>query len=237
MAKDKGTYYISTPIYYPSSNLHIGHTYCTVMADAMARFKRLQGYDVMFLTGTDEHGQKIQTLADEKGVSPQQYVDEVVDGIKALWKTMEISYDDFIRTTEPRHIKRVQALFMKMYEKGDIYKGEYEGWYCTPCESFWTQNQLVDGKYCPDCGREVTKAKEEAYFFKISKYADELLRIFREQHPRVESFIRDNFNRSMQEGTVIEMKVTKPDGRTSICNFRVSKEDLETVEILRNIKG
>ena len=179
MANDKGTYYISTPIYYPSSNLHIGHTYCTVMADAMARFKRLQGYDVMFLTGTDEHGQKIQTYADEKGVTPQEYVDEIVAGIKDLWKTMEISYDDFIRTTEPRHIKRVQALFMKMYEKGDIYKGEYKGWYCTPCESFWTENQLVDGKYCPDCGREVTKAKEEAYFFKISKYADKLLDIFR----------------------------------------------------------
>ncbi len=178
MAKDKGTYYISTPIYYPSSNLHIGHTYCTVMADAMARFKRLQGYDVMFLTGTDEHGQKIQTLADAKGVSPQAYVDEVVAGIKDLWKTMEISYDDFIRTTEPRHIKRVQSLFMKMYEKGDIYKGEYEGWYCTPCESFWTQNQLIDGTKCPDCGREVSKAKEEAYFFKISKYADKLLDIF-----------------------------------------------------------
>ena len=178
MAKDKGTYYISTPIYYPSSNLHIGHTYCTVMADAMARFKRLQGYDVMFLTGTDEHGQKIQTLAEAKGVSPQEYVDEVVAGIKELWKTMEISYDDFIRTTEPRHTKRVQQLFMRMYDKGDIYKGEYEGWYCTPCESFWTQNQLVDGKYCPDCGREVNKAKEEAYFFKISKYADKLLDIF-----------------------------------------------------------
>ncbi len=179
MTKDKGTYYISTPIYYPSSNLHIGHTYCTVMADAMARFKRLQGYDVMFLTGTDEHGQKIQQYADAKGVTPQQYVDEVVASIKELWKTMEISYDDFIRTTEPRHIKRVQALFMKMYEKGDIYKGEYEGWYCTPCESFWTENQLVDGK-CPDCGRPVTKDKEEAYFFKMSKYADKLLELFRE---------------------------------------------------------
>ena len=179
MTANKGTYYISTPIYYPSSNLHIGHTYCTVMADAMARFKRLQGYDVMFLTGTDEHGQKILTYAQEKGVTPQQYVDEIVAGIKELWKTMEISYDDFIRTTEERHIKRVQALFMKMYEKGDIYKGEYEGWYCTPCESFWTESQLVDGK-CPDCGRPVTKAKEEAYFFKMSKYADKLLELFRE---------------------------------------------------------
>ncbi len=173
----KGTYYITTPIYYPSSNLHIGHTYCTVMADAMARFKRLSGYDVRFLTGTDEHGQKIQTLADAKGVSPQAYVDEVVDGIKKLWATMEISYDDFIRTTEPRHIKRVQQLFMKMYEKGDIYKGEYEGLYCTPCESFWTESQLVNG-CCPDCGRPVQPAKEEAYFFKLSKYADKLLELF-----------------------------------------------------------
>lgn len=173
----KGTYYITTPIYYPSSNLHIGHTYCTVMADAMARFKRLSGYDVRFLTGTDEHGQKIQTLAEAKGVSPQTYVDEVVDGIKKLWATMEISYDDFIRTTEPRHVERVQKIFMKMYENGDIYKGEYEGLYCTPCESFWTESQLVNG-CCPDCGRPVTPAKEEAYFFKLSKYADKLLELF-----------------------------------------------------------
>ena len=173
----KGTYYITTPIYYPSSNLHIGHTYCTVMADAMARFKRLSGYDVRFLTGTDEHGQKIQTLADAKGVTPQAYVDEVVDGIKKLWATMEISYDDFIRTTEPRHVKRVQQIFMKMYEKGDIYKGEYEGLYCTPCESFWTESQLVNG-CCPDCGRPVQPAKEEAYFFKLSKYQDKLLELF-----------------------------------------------------------
>lgn len=177
MTQKKGTYYITTPIYYPSSNLHIGHTYCTVMADAMARFKRLSGYDVRFLTGTDEHGQKIQTIAQEKGMSPQEYVDEIVAGIKDLWKTMEISYDDFIRTTEPRHIKRVQELFMKLYENGDIYKGEYEGLYCTPCESFWTESQLVDGK-CPDCGRPVQKAKEEAYFFKLSKYQDKLLELF-----------------------------------------------------------
>ncbi len=173
----KNTYYISTPIYYPSSNLHIGHTYCTVMADAMARFKRLTGYDVMFLTGTDEHGQKIQKVADEKGMPPQQHVDEIVEGIKELWKTMEISYDDFIRTTEPRHVKRVQNIFMKMYEKGDIYKGEYEGWYCTPCEAFWTETQTVDGK-CPDCGRPVEKAKESAYFFKLSKYQEKLIDLF-----------------------------------------------------------
>ena len=177
MAETKGKYYITTPIYYPSSNLHIGHTYCTVMADAMARFKRLAGYDVRFLTGTDEHGQKIQDIAKKNGVTPQEYVDGVVAGIKDLWKTMEISYDDFIRTTEPRHIKRVQAIFMKMYEKGDIYKGEYEGMYCTPCESFWTESQLVDGK-CPDCGRPVQKAKEEAYFFRLSKYQDRLLELF-----------------------------------------------------------
>lgn len=182
MSKDKGTYYITTPIYYPSSNLHVGHTYCTVMADAMARFKRLCGYDVRFLTGTDEHGQKIETLAKAKGVTPQAYVDEVVDGIKKLWKTMEISYDDFIRTTEPRHVKRVQKIFMKMYENGDIYKSEYEGLYCTPCESFWTESQLVNG-CCPDCGRPVQAAKEEAYFFKLSKYADKLLELF-EKDPK-----------------------------------------------------
>ncbi len=182
MTNSKGTYYISTPIYYPSDNLHIGHTYCTVMADAMARFKRLAGYDVHFLTGTDEHGQKIQTIADKAGVTPQEYVDKIVLNIKELWKVMEISYDDFIRTTEPRHIKRVQAMFMQMYEKGDIYKGEYQGMYCTPCESFWTESQLNDGS-CPDCGRSVEAAKEEAYFFRMSKYQDALLELF-EKNPK-----------------------------------------------------
>ena len=182
MTNSKGTYYISTPIYYPSDNLHIGHTYCTVMADAMARFKRLAGYDVHFLTGTDEHGQKIQTIADKAGMTPQEYVDKIVLNIKELWKVMEISYDDFIRTTEPRHIKRVQAMFMQMYEKGDIYKGEYQGMYCTPCESFWTESQLNDGS-CPDCGRSVEAAKEEAYFFRMSKYQDALLELF-EKNPK-----------------------------------------------------
>ena len=171
---DKKTFYITTPIYYPSDNLHIGHTYCTVMADAMARFRRLQGYDVRFLTGTDEHGQKIQKKAEEKGVTPQAYVDEVVAGIQKLWATMEISYDDFIRTTQPRHMKRVQEIFKKMYAKGDIYKGAYEGWYCTPCESFWTDTQVGENHICPDCGRPVEKAHEEAYFFKLSKYAEPL---------------------------------------------------------------
>ena len=205
---EKGTYYISTPIYYPSSNLHIGHTYCTVMADAMARFKRLQGYDVMFLTGTDEHGQKIQLLAEEKGVTPQQYVDEVVAGIKELWKTMEISYDDFIRTTEDRHVKRVQEMFMKLYEKGDIYKGEYEGWYCTPCESFWTEAQLVDGN-CPDCGRPVTKAKEEAYFFRLSKYADDLLKLYEENPGFLEPESRRNEMRAFIEQGLEDLCISR----------------------------
>ena len=177
MANSKGTYYITTPIYYPSSNLHIGHTYCTVMADAMARFKRLCGYDVWFLTGTDEHGHKIQLAAEATGQQPKEYLDKMVEDIIDLWGTMEISYDDFIRTTEERHKRRVQNIFMKIYEKGDIYKGEYVGMYCTPCESFWAESQLADGK-CPDCSRPVQEAKEEAYFFKLSKYADKLIELF-----------------------------------------------------------
>ncbi|MCJ7687906.1 MAG: methionine--tRNA ligase [Clostridiaceae bacterium] len=178
----KKTYYITTPIYYPSANLHIGNTYTTVAADAIARFKRLTGYDVMFLTGTDEHGQKLQRIAEEKGVTPKEYVDEIVAGIQELWKIMDISYDKFIRTTDDYHKKAVQKLFKQLYDQGDIYKGAYEGWYCTPCESFWTENQAVDGK-CPDCGRPVEKAKEEAYFFKMSKYADRLI-AYIEAHPQ-----------------------------------------------------
>ena len=177
----KKTYYITTPIYYPSTNLHIGNTYTTVAADAIARFKRLSGYDVMFLTGTDEHGQKIQRIAEEKGIKPIEHVDEIVAGIKDLWKMMNISYDKFIRTTDDYHVEAVQKIFKKLYDQGDIYKGSYEGWYCTPCESFWTETQLVDGK-CPDCGRAVEKSKEEAYFFKMSKYADRLIEYI-EEHP------------------------------------------------------
>ncbi|QAT38883.1 methionine--tRNA ligase [Clostridium sp. JN-9] len=177
----KKPFYITTPIYYPSANLHIGNTYTTVAADAMARFKRLTGYDVMFLTGTDEHGQKIQRIAEEKGVTPKAYVDEIVAGIQDLWKLMNISYDKFIRTTDDYHMKAVQKIFKKLYDQGDIYKGSYEGWYCTPCESFWTETQLVNGN-CPDCGRPVEKAKEEAYFFKMSKYADKLIEYI-ESHP------------------------------------------------------
>ena len=169
----KKTFYITTPIYYPSAKLHIGHTYCTVATDAMARYKRLQGYDVMFLTGTDEHGQKIEDKAKAAGVTPQQFVDNIVAGPKGildLWKLMNISNDRFIRTTDDYHVESIQKIFRKMYENGDIYKGEYKGKYCTPCESFWTESQLVDGK-CPDCGREVHDASEEAYFFRLSKYA------------------------------------------------------------------
>lgn len=168
------TFYISTPIYYPSGNLHIGHTYTTFMCDAIARYKRACGYDVFFLTGTDEHGQKIQTKAEEQNVTPQEYVDKMADGIQALWKELEITNTDFIRTTQVRHEKVVQKVFSKFLEQGDIYLSEYEGWYCKPCEAFFTESQLVDGK-CPDCGREVGKEKEEAYFFKMSKYTNRLL--------------------------------------------------------------
>ena len=174
--KDKNTFYITTPIYYPSDKLHIGHTYCTVATDAMARYKRLQGYDVMFLTGTDEHGQKIEDKAKEAGVSPKEFVDNIVEGPRGvldLWKLMNISNDRFIRTTDGYHEQAVQKIFKKLYEQGDIYKGKYEGKYCKPCESFWTETQLVDGK-CPDCGREVVDAQEEAYFFRLSKYADRI---------------------------------------------------------------
>ena len=172
--KCKGKFYITTPIYYPSAKLHIGHTYCTVATDTMARFKRLQGYDVMFLTGTDEHGQKIEDKAKEAGVTPKQFVDGIVEGkggVKDLWKLMNISYDRFIRTTDDYHVAAIQKIFKKMHDNGDIYKGTYKGKYCKPCESFWTESQLVDGK-CPDCGQEVQDAEEEAYFFRLSKYAD-----------------------------------------------------------------
>ena len=179
---DKGTYYITTPIYYPSANAHIGHCYTTVAADTMARFKKLCGYDTYFLTGSDEHGQKIERKAAEKGVTPQQFVDEIVANFKKLWELMEIDYDDFIRTTDKRHEVIVQKIFRQLYEQGDIYKGEYEGWYCTPCEAHWTETQLKEGHICPDCGRPVERVREEAYFFKTSKYQDWLIQYI-EEHP------------------------------------------------------
>ena len=194
--KDK--FYITTPIYYPSDKLHIGHTYCTVATDAMARYKRLQGYDVMVLTGTDEHGQKIEDKAKAAGVTPKQFVDNIVEGkggILDLWKLMNISNDRFIRTTDDYHEAAVQKIFKKLYEQGDIYKGKYVGKYCKPCESFWTETQLVDGK-CPDCGREVQDAEEEAYFFRLSKYADRILHLledtdFLEPRSRVNEMVNN----------------------------------------------
>ncbi|WHH57059.1 methionine--tRNA ligase [Petroclostridium sp. X23] len=185
------TFYITTPIYYPSDKLHIGHSYTTVAADAMSRYKRLRGYDVMFLTGTDEHGQKIQRKAEDKGVTPKAYVDEVVAGIKELWKTLNISHDRFIRTTDQQHKEVVQKIFKKLYDQGDIYKSEYEGWYCTPCESFWTEHQLQEGK-CPDCGREVELTKEESYFFKLSKYQDRLIKHIQDNPDFIQPVSRQN---------------------------------------------
>jgi methionyl-tRNA synthetase len=185
------TFYLTTPIYYPSGNLHIGHAYTTVAGDAMARYKRMRGYDVMFLTGTDEHGQKIQRKAEEKGITPQQYVDEIVSGIQELWGKLDISYDDFIRTTQDRHKEVVEKLFARLVEQGDIYLDQYEGWYCTPCESFYTDRQLENGN-CPDCNRPVEKVKEESYFFKMSKYADRLLQFYEENPEFIQPESRKN---------------------------------------------
>ena len=187
----KQSFYITTPIYYPSAKLHIGHAYCTTIADSIARYKRLSDFDVFFLTGSDEHGQKIEQKAQEQGVTPIEYVDKIVAGFQNLWKRLNISNDDFIRTTQKRHEKVVQEVFRRIYEKGDIYKGAYKGLYCTPCESFWLERQLVDGK-CPDCGREVKEVAEEAYFFKISKYADRLLKYIEENPDFIQPVSRRN---------------------------------------------
>lgn len=176
---NKKPFYITTPIYYPSGNPHIGHCYTTVACDSIARYRRMQGYDVMFLTGTDEHGLKIEQKAAEKGITPKQYVDEIVEIFKSLWNFMNISYDRYIRTTDDYHVETVQKIFKELYDKGYIYKGEYKGKYCTPCESFWTESQLVDGK-CPECGREVVEAKEEAYFFKMAPFADRIEKLLTE---------------------------------------------------------
>ena len=184
-------FYITTPIYYPSANFHIGHCYTTIVADAIARYKRLTGYDVFYLTGTDEHGEKIQKKANEAGVTPKEYVDKIVANAKVLWKSLDISYDKFIRTTDEEHVKCVQKIFERLYKQGDIYKGEYKGLYCTPCESFWTETQLINGK-CPDCGREVHEVSEEAYFFKLSKYQDRLVKYYEENPDFIEPESRKN---------------------------------------------
>ena len=190
MNNDK-KFYITTPIYYPSANFHIGHCYTTIVADAIARYKRLTGYDVFYLTGTDEHGEKIQKKANEAGVTPKEYVDKIVANAKDLWKSLDISYDKFIRTTDEEHVKCVQKIFERLYKQGDIYKGEYKGLYCTPCESFWTETQLINGK-CPDCGREVHEVSEEAYFFKLSKYQDRLVKYYEENPDFIEPESRKN---------------------------------------------
>lgn len=197
-------YYITTPIYYPSGDFHVGTCYCTLMADTLARYKRLRGYDVFFMTGTDEHGQKIEEKAKAQGITPKEYVDDFVNKAKDLWKILGISYDKYMRTTDEYHVKAVQKIFEILLEKGDIYKGEYKGLYCTPCESFWTETQLVDGK-CPDCGREVKEVKEEAYFFKLSKYKDRLLKYY-EEHPeflepekRKNEMIKNFFDKGLED--------------------------------------
>lgn len=190
MNNDK-KFYITTPIYYPSANFHIGHCYTTIVADAIARYKRLTGYDVFYLTGTDEHGEKIQKKANEAGVTPKEYVDKIVANAKDLWKSLDISYDKFIRTTDEEHVKCVQKIFERLYKQGDIYKGEYKGLYCTPCESFWTETQLINGK-CPDCGRDVDEVSEEAYFFKLSKYQDRLVKYYEENPDFIEPESRKN---------------------------------------------
>ena len=188
---DKGKYYITTPIYYPSDKLHIGHAYTSTIADSIARWHRFNGKDVLFLTGSDEHGQKIERIAKSRGIEPKAYVDRIVGTFKALWQKYDITYDDFVRTTDERHRKVVQEVFQRIYAKGDIYKDTYEGWYCTPCEAFWVENKLVDGN-CPDCGRPVELVKEESYFFRMSKYADRLLQHIQE-HPE---FIRPESRRN-----------------------------------------
>lgn len=197
-------YYITTPIYYPSGDFHVGTCYCTLMADTLARYKRLRGYDVFFMTGTDEHGQKIEEKAKAQGITPKEYVDNFVARVQQLWKILGISYDHYMRTTDDYHVKAVQKIFERLLKQGDIYKGEYKGLYCTPCESFWTETQLVDGK-CPDCGREVKEVKEEAYFFKLSKYADRLLKYY-EEHPdflepekRKNEMIKNFFEKGLED--------------------------------------
>ena len=198
---DKKTYYITTPIYYPSGKFHIGTAYTEVFANTMKKYKQKRGYDSYLLTGLDEHGQKVQTVAENAGKTPQEHVDEMAENAKKLWEKMNIEYDDFIRTTEPRHYKIVEDIFEKLLAKGDIYKGEYEGWYCMPCETYFTETQLVDGK-CPDCGREVKKMKEEAYFFNMKKYADKLIQFYEENPKFIEPESRKNeiFNNFLKPG-------------------------------------
>ena len=208
---EKKTYYVTTPIYYPSDNFHIGHCYTTVIADALARYKKLKGYDVFFLTGSDEHGQKIEDRAKKAGCTPKEFIDPIIENAKDLWKALDIEYDRFIRTTDEDHVACVQKIMQKLYDQGDIYKGSYEGWYCTPCESFWTESQLVDGK-CPDCGREVKLMKEDAYFLKLSKY-----------QPKLEAWLKDHPELMQPESRYNEMynNFLKP-GLKDLCVSRAT---------------
>jgi methionyl-tRNA synthetase len=192
MVMPKKTFYITTPIYYSSGKLHIGHAYTTIMCDVISRYKKDQGFDVFYLTGTDEHGEKVQQMAAKDNKTPQQFVDELVVGYKQLWSKLKIDYSKFIRTTDEYHKSSVQKIFSKLLANGDIYKGVYHGWYCTPCESFWTKGQLKDEKFCPDCGREVKQAEEDAYFFKMSKYADRLVKHYNEHPEFIEPEARKN---------------------------------------------
>lgn len=205
-------YYITTPIYYPSGKWHIGTCYTTVVCDAIARFKRMQGYDVFYLTGTDEHGQKIERVSAEEGKTPREFVDSVVDNLKELWKLLDISYDKFIRTTDTYHEEAVQKIFNRLYDQGDIYKSEYEGWYCAPCESFWTKTQLIDGK-CPDCGRPVELAREESYFFRLSKYADRIIELLENT---------DFLQPSSRVKEMVNNFLKTPEGLQDLCVSRTS---------------
>ncbi len=224
----KEKYYITTPIYYPSGNWHIGHCYTTVICDAMARYQKMLGKDVFFLTGTDEHGQKIEKKAMEKGITPMEFITPLVDDIKDIWKTLDINYDKFIRTTDDYHVKAIQKIFKELYDKGEIYKAEYSGWYCTPCESFWTDSQLKDGK-CPDCGRPVTLEKEESYFFRLSKYTDRILKLY-EDNPEFlqpKSRVNEMINNFLKPG-LQDLCVS----RTSIkWGIPVSFDDKHTVYV------
>lgn len=202
-------FYLTTPIYYPNSNLHLGHTYTTIVADVLKKYKQAQGYNVFFTTGTDEHGQKLQDSALKAGKKPLEYIDPIVESAKKLWKALNIDFDAFVRSTDPIHEKNVADIFTKLYEKGEIYKGSYKGKYCVPCESFWTDSQLVDGKKCPDCGREVVESEEETYFFKLSKYADKLLKLYEQRPDFIQPESRKNEMISFIKEGLTDLSVTR----------------------------
>ncbi|MBF1035909.1 MAG: methionine--tRNA ligase [Parvimonas sp.] len=209
MILEKKNFYLTTPIYYPNSNLHLGHTYTTIVADVLKKYKQAQGYDVFFTTGTDEHGQKLQESAIKAGKAPLEYIDPIVDSAKELWKTLDIDFDAFVRSTDKIHEKNVSDIFTKLYEKGEIYKGSYKGMYCVPCEAFWTESQLVEGNKCPDCGREVSQSEEETYFFRLSKYQDKLLKLYEENPDFIQPESRKNEMISFINEGLTDLSVTR----------------------------